>query len=1050
MSLLPFKKHPLYAAILTTFGPVAITGVGLASAQEDIIIAEQPTGNFIFLSDSAKEFPDGGTLRLGEGITQIAILHDYFDLGPKWTLFIDGTLTGDNSTIGRTTLRNGGELNVSATGVVNNVLMVDGGVVSNQGVISGTNSEFGGEVAIESNRDFQTSASSGTTSLEITNEGSITADRTYAIFAYELDTISINNSGTIAVNENEKIAVSTDYGVAAIAVGGNESTTIVNSGTIDAGTDADQATTAILAISGGYASSTEGYVFSGGTGDFQITNEATGTITGERIFDNTLAGAPSDSYSLTLVNDGSLIATGDDSATAAIISSGATEITNNGSLVVTGSGSAIDHQAGTGSLAEQQLVLVNNGEISSTSGAATIVTNAASITNTGSITSSHEGTELEAVLLLIESAGSTEDELGNSITIDNSGTLQAGPDELTASSGVVLTTDSSSAISFLNSGTVIGQLELSVSDDTLENTGSIAADSISLDAGNDVLTNAGSISAQTLSFGEGSDLLTVSGTLDVATTTLGAGDDQLTAEDGATVSGNVDAGTGTDSLELNGSGNSDAIFSNFESTAVNGDWTLTGEGSSLGDINLNAGELVLGNNTLFTSLTIGADGSIGLQGEAATITNSGSLRIGDTGSAEVLTIDGDFSMSASGTLTMDALEDGTSDQILVTGTATIDGSLETLSNDSNWSVDQTYRLLSAEGGLNGEFSAVTNNLEYLIPTLEYSANDVLLTLARRNEAIQGDILETTNAQQLSVVTRIVPAVIQNHVSSSVASKLGLTGAVASLMTQRAPTGLSAGDQSEDLKNSVWLNIAPSRYDQYATLPGIDVVTKLDGESINFMLGMDRTISDNFILGGFIGYEDSRVDMREIDGRQENDGLMLGAYAGITFTDWLYASANGHWASLSNSLEERAFNSLTPVQADFDSERYGIGIDLNAMTALGNLALHGQVAYNYGSETYDRYTSSTGEEVALDDADLGRFSATAELSYAGDNWSPYISATYEKDTSVSDVVLDDDGFLINAGLRFYGATYSFEAYVSSVEGRDNENHYMIGLNGSLLF
>lgn len=113
MSLLPFKKHPLYAAILTTFGPVAITGAGLASAQEDIIIAEQPTGNFIFLSDSAKEFPDGGTLRLGEGITQIAILHDYFDLGSKWTLFIDGTLTGDNSTIGRTTLRNGGELNGS-------------------------------------------------------------------------------------------------------------------------------------------------------------------------------------------------------------------------------------------------------------------------------------------------------------------------------------------------------------------------------------------------------------------------------------------------------------------------------------------------------------------------------------------------------------------------------------------------------------------------------------------------------------------------------------------------------------------------------------------------------------------------------------------------------------------------------------------------------------------------------------------------------------------------------------------------------------------------
>lgn len=1117
-----FMENPLPRAVAVASLGLLITAGATEKAKAEDIVLTDPSGPFIFLSDLSFDYPEGGSVTIAEGASYIAVLHDYFTgINPDvtWTLIVDGTLTGEalkGGSYEQTILRYGGELIVNETGIVNNVNMLDGGTVTNSGTITGVVTDLGGSVALESSRSYDYLLDTGfnpstdeppIADLTVTNSGIISALGNHAVFAYDLDNISITNSGDILVTPDTSGGVPSDFGVAALAVGADVSTTIINSGVIDAGIDETQAATAIVALSGAYSSSNEGYIFGGATGSFNIVNEASGAITGELIFSNVLAGQPGSSYELTFQNDGILAATGDSSGAAAITSHGATTFINNGQFNVSGSGSVIDHLASAGNLESEALTLVNDGTIISESIAPMIVTNSANITNTGVILSSASGEDLEPVVLLIDALN--EGDTGTTILINNSGVIQAGADIETAEAGVAITTDSISSFDIENSGDIYGQIELSTSDDSLNNSGLIAGNNIDLDAGDDSLVNTGNIDAainfgegnnsldnqdtilsekisfgegndtlsnsgslsgdlalgegdnsmsttgslvsESLTFGAGLDTLEIAGTFDVANTNLGAGDDQVSIGDDSLIEGEIDGGEGSDSLAFNGSGDSAGVFTNFETTTFNGSWSLTAEGSSLGDITLNDGELSLADNTQFTSLNIATNGVIALSGSAGSILNSGSLSVGEAGVAETLAVEGDFTLEAGGVVQMDAFEDGTADFISVSGSAVLNGGqLVTLSNDSAWAVDQTYTLLSADGGLSGEFDSVTNNLEYLIPTLAYSANDVVLSLARENEAIQGDILETTNSQQLSVITRVVPTIIQGHIGSSVANTLGLTGAVASLMARGSATGLSAGDESQDLRNSAWLNITPSRYDQTGTLPGVDRLTKFDGESINFMFGMDRLVSDSVVLGGFVGYEDARVDLREIDGRQENDGFMVGAYAGVTFTDWFYASANGHWATLSNSLEERAFNPTTPETADYDSDRYGLGVDLNAMTAIGNIALLGQVAYNYTSESYDRYTSSSGQEVALDDTDLGRFSFTAEMSYAGDNWSPYISAAYEIDTTVSDTVLDDDGFLINAGLRFYGSNYSLEAYASTVEGRDNENHYMFGINGSLMF
>ena len=224
-------------------------------------------------------------------------------------------------------------------------------------------------------------------------------------------------------------------------------------------------------------------------------------------------------------------------------------------------------------------------------------------------------------------------------------------------------------------------------------------------------------------------------------------------------------------------------------------------------------------------------------------------------------------------------------------------------------------------------------------------------------------------------------------------------------------------------------------------------SELDGESVNALVGFDRMASDRLIVGAFVGYEDARVDFADISGRQENDGILMGAYAGLAMTDHLYSSVNASWANLNNELEERAMGTTLAEMADYDSSRYTLGADVNAFGSLGNFGVLGQVAYNYTSENFDNYTTNTGIDVALDDVKLGRVSFAGELNYAFEKMIPYLSLTYEKDVVRSEKVDDSDGTLVSAGLRYYGERFRLEAYGTTIEGRDNENHYMIGINGS---
>lgn len=316
---------------------------------------------------------------------------------------------------------------------------------------------------------------------------------------------------------------------------------------------------------------------------------------------------------------------------------------------------------------------------------------------------------------------------------------------------------------------------------------------------------------------------------------------------------------------------------------------------------------------------------------------------------------------------------------------------------------------------------------------------------RTTAEVQSAILQVTNTQQVSVANRIVPQIIQSQVGAQLRANFSSSSTAVVTNGGRFSTGLSAGDETNNSRN-FWLNFTPSKYNRDAMLPGSNDLQEIEAQSINVLVGADITVGKRGIVGVFGGYEDTQLDVNVISAQQDTDGLLLGGYAGLAIRDWLFASINGYAASLSTRLEEQAFGIQVPKVANYDSSRYGLGVDLNAVENTDKWSLIGHIAYSYTNDSYDSYIADS-VEVSLDDQSLGRFSVGAEVSYMGELFMPYVSLKYESDKSVELDGYDDNGSVVSAGLRANKERFYFDVHLSTLQGRDKEDLTMVGLNFS---
>ncbi|QQE12325.1 autotransporter domain-containing protein [Planctomycetota bacterium] len=207
-------------------------------------------------------------------------------------------------------------------------------------------------------------------------------------------------------------------------------------------------------------------------------------------------------------------------------------------------------------------------------------------------------------------------------------------------------------------------------------------------------------------------------------------------DDARAVSNNIEVTLG-DTLTTGGS-------SDFElSGVISGDGALTKTGSSTvtlsndsntytGDTTVNAGTLIINGSLASSNINVASGATLGgVMNFAGNYTNSGTMAPGT--SPGTMTVGGSLTLTSTSIYDMEIASTagpGTgNDFIDVTGAAAIDGTLNVLrlAGYSPTNGD-TFTILTADDGVSGTFSSITDNFGSFNIEATYNANDIIIEL----------------------------------------------------------------------------------------------------------------------------------------------------------------------------------------------------------------------------------------------------------------------------------------------------------------------------------
>lgn len=509
---------------------------------------------------------------------------------------------------------------------------------------------------------------------------------------------------------------------------------------------------------------------------------------------------------------------------------------------------------------------------------------------------------------IINHAGATIYGASKGILIDD------GSDGTSVASGRGTATATGAAAIIVNEGTITGEKKVAVGlvgnfNDTLtnartgiitggtdamrlgENNSTVAGAAIQMGAGDDTLTNYGRI--------EGKNGLAID---------MGTGNDTLRLF-GGTVIGTIDGGIGTNLLETNGTQLFNAgQVSNFQNITVKG-----------GSTTFNYALGTVGN------VQVDTNGNLRVNGAFATtdLAVNGTLQAPSSGAFRTVSVAGNYVQGTSGVLETRIGASNASDQIAVTGTATLtngatirpliagavaDGSTYTLisaatlsASSANLNVDSgsgafySYSLQGSGNNLqlvahqkNGIAAAAPQRFESLANALNSAASNGLttsqqgLTLLNALQALPTTQALSNATSQLAPETNAAAQSASNAAQGSVFSAFDnrIDSARSGGPLAMGKTGLAGGDS---VGNRFWLQglAAIAKQDARKGANGYD----LDAQGIAVGYEMDLNTRDMVGFSG--GYTQAGSDGKDSGAGDDTDvkSIHVGAYFSRTDTSY---------------------------------------------------------------------------------------------------------------------------------------------------------------------
>ncbi len=564
--------------------------------------------------------------------------------------------------------------------------------------------------------------------------------------------------------------------------------------------------------------------------------------------------------------------------------------------------------------------------------------------------------------------------VGGVATITNAGSI-VGAD----STAIGLVGNFADSLTNLAGGVIRGGAQ-SVRVDELNSTTAAAA--VQMGAGNDTLSNAGSIVG-----------------LNGLAVDMGTGDDGLTVFTGGTFGGLVDGGAGTDTLTLNGSGKGTFGNSqNFENLVISGgNWTVSSTDFSAGGSVANGASLI-NQGSIGGLLTIANGASYGGTGQLHSLQLS-------SGSAF------NYDLNASGA------------PVQLSGTATLaNATLNLKANGTGYAEHSS--LLTATGGVTGQFGTVTNNFAFLTPTLTYTANSVELQLTRNdtafsalastdnarnlannlaaqsNSSLYNALLTTDKAtaaqalEQLSgssnasmaAATLAGSSQVSNVMQGAMAQLGSLGGSLqASILRDDGPQLVAVGVPNEarglhDPKAAgrLWVQALGS----HGTVDGSHGGSDVDQNTGGTLFGADWAVNSDWRLGVVGGY--SRTDIDAGQGASGDvDSYHVGVYA-LTQLDQLALRLGAAYSTHDGENKRRvSFAGVNDkLHGDYDADSQQAFAELAYPIASGRLLAEPFAALGYQRYERDAYNEKGGDSALhVDSQDQHNVSSTVGIRIA---------------------------------------------------------------------
>ncbi|OWV69364.1 autotransporter outer membrane beta-barrel domain-containing protein [Rhizobium sp. N122] len=383
---------------------------------------------------------------------------------------------------------------------------------------------------------------------------------------------------------------------------------------------------------------------------------------------------------------------------------------------------------------------------------------------------------------------------------------------------------------------------------------------------------------------------------------------------------------------------------------------LTGDSSAFAGTTTVAGGRLIVNGSLGGILTM-TGGRLGGSGDVGALSAGAGVTIAPGNSIGTLTVGGNLTFDAGATYEVEVDPAGTaSDLISVTGTAFLNGAtVSHIGMNGDYKPFSTYTILTASGGINGTFGAVTSNYAFLDADLSYDPNNVYLEIAR-NDVSFSDMAATRNqfaaaqaAEALGTGNDIYDAIVSlpDDEPQVQASFDALSGEIhASIETALITQSLFVREAANERLRSAFGNAGATATPRQAFGPGAseliaaadpdapvfwstafgggsEIRTDGNAATLNhrtggFLAGVDTSF-DDIRFGLMAGYSNSGFDPRHRASSGSSDDYHLGLYAGTQWGGLAFRSGLAHtWHQIDTSRRVTIGSFEDRLQASYDA------------------------------------------------------------------------------------------------------------------------------------